>query len=277
MIEAKKYIIKTELIGKRYKRKRKFNPILSIGILSFFRVEETKKCIRSLMRAFKPCDFEIVVLDNNSDEATRSELIKLADGNDIISLIFCPANLGVGRGRNVLTESSAGEYVLFLDNDCTVSKNFLTSLYNEISSDEKLGVVFSKIMEKDHVITRGRKIVLIKNRLRIDYSNDKLKIPDSRGYMSPDKIDIAPGGATIYRKKLLEDIGFDSNFYHHEDWDIMLSARKQGYRIKYCPLAVMFHFPSFDQTTEYGRVRRDMSNITSSDEALKKKWKIERM
>lgn len=277
MLKSEKYIIKTELIGTKYKRKKKINPIISIGILSFYRFESTKHCIDSIMKAFKPCEFEIIILDNNSDLKTKEQLKKLAMENDYISLIFSPHNLGVGRGRNVLADNSKGKYILFLDNDCTISKNFISSLYYELEKNKKLGVMFGKIIENNQIITTGRKIVLVRNRRTLDLSDDKLFLSDSRGFENRTDVELGPGGATIFRSEILEDVRFDSNFFHHEDWDLMLSIKEKGYLIGYCPLATMFHYPNFDVNTEHGKVRRNMNNIVSSDDALRQKWNIERI
>lgn len=272
------YSIILELPGRIVRCSSTFRPRLSILILSLYRFDKTKKCVESLMAAEQPCSTEIIILDNNSDEHTKEELLTLQENYDNLTVIFSPTNTGVSSGRNICIEESKGTFILMIDNDCIVSHNFLTSLYNVLLRNKEVGAVFGKIVVDNKVYTIGRAVVEYSGQQYkgIDWSNDNLTVTDPLGFKER-TVDLGPGGVTMYRKKIFKSVKHDPGFFAaHEDWDLMLSIQQLGYTIAYCPLAAMFHFPSRDPSTPYGLIRRSKIVLRDSDSRFLEKWGIKR-
>lgn len=104
-----------------------FEPVLdniscSIIIPVHDNVNFTKAAVTDLLRL--PSDYEIVVVDNASEDSTQEEMARLIDNrskdNAQLVYITCPRNLGYGRANNKGYKHSHGEYVLFLNNDIRV-------------------------------------------------------------------------------------------------------------------------------------------------------------
>tara|TARA_B100000287_G_scaffold253138_1_gene237841 strand:- start:10386 stop:11177 length:792 start_codon:yes stop_codon:yes gene_type:complete len=97
--------------------KQKINLKLTTVIVSYNRLDYTKKCIESFRRV-KPEGSIIVVIDNGSTDGTREYLQEEQEKNDDFGYIFPEENIYVGGAwelaANTLDDS---EYVLLLDND----------------------------------------------------------------------------------------------------------------------------------------------------------------
>lgn len=81
-----------------------------------------KKCIFSILNQ-RFTDFEVIVVDDGSDENYRDELVKICD-NDKIKL-FRKENGGVSSARNYGMSVSTGEYITFVDSDDEIMPDFL--------------------------------------------------------------------------------------------------------------------------------------------------------
>ena len=90
------------------------NPLVSIVIPTYNRVEELKRAVKSIYsQTFK--NWEIIVIDNNSEDNTK-EYIKELNNNKI--KFFSTNNNGViAKSRNIGIQKAKGTYLAFLDSD----------------------------------------------------------------------------------------------------------------------------------------------------------------
>lgn len=96
--------------------------LCSIIIPVYNNVNFTTAAIKDLLRL--PNTYEIVIVDNASEDSTQEEVMKLISGMSEeqaqLTYIACPRNLGYGRANNKGYKHSNGEYILFLNNDIRV-------------------------------------------------------------------------------------------------------------------------------------------------------------
>ena len=93
------------------------------------------ECLRSVInQTFR--GFEIIIVDNNSNDNTiniiKSYMIKYKN----ITLIRLDENLKQGIARNVGVQNAIGEYIMFVDSDDKVSPEFIGKMYNKITADD---------------------------------------------------------------------------------------------------------------------------------------------
>ena len=182
---------------------------------------------------------EVIVVDNGSTDGSL-EYLKTFPGVRVIAL---DKNYGFCRAVNEGIKASESEYVILLNNDTEVDKNFAAELLCAIKSDEEIFSCSSKMIQ-------------FHDRERMDDAGDyycALGWAFGRGkdglveqYDKPANIFAACAGAAIYRKEMLESLGyFDENhFAYLEDIDIGYRARIHGYRNVYAPKAVVYHVGS---------------------------------
>lgn len=121
-------------------------PFCSVIVLNYFGENVILNTIKSLLRLNYPKDgFEIIIVDNNSQDKSRIILEKFAEGRKKIKLIFLNKNLGFSKGNNVGIKAAKGDYVALLNNDCVVDRDWLSELVKTAEYDKKIFAVNSKI------------------------------------------------------------------------------------------------------------------------------------
>src|SRR5579872_5296089 len=120
---------------------------LSIILLNYKRKELTLSCINSLyahyQKQFDKLVFEVVVVDNLSEDGSIEFLKKSFTRNKLkhISLIPNSENAGFGRGCNLGAAHAKGEYLLFLNNDTQVLDTGLLGMVDFMDSRPHVGIV----------------------------------------------------------------------------------------------------------------------------------------
>ena len=105
-------------------------PYLSICIPSFNMKSYIKKVVISILnQSFQ--NFEIVIVNDNSNDTTLSEIKKLQLEDNRIKLINHSKNLGVYNSRVDAVISSKGKYLILIDSDdMFINPNLFQKLYN---------------------------------------------------------------------------------------------------------------------------------------------------
>ena len=184
-------------------------------------------------------DQEVIVVDNGSTDGSL-EYLNACPGVRVIAL---DKNYGFCRAVNEGIKAAESDYVILLNNDTEVDKAFASELLNAIKKDEK-------------IFSCSSKMVQFHNRELMDDAGDyycALGWAFGRGKGAPVEkfteskpIFAACAGAAIYRKKMLEALGYfdEKHFAYLEDIDIGYRARIHGYRNVYAPKAIVYHVGS---------------------------------
>jgi GT2 family glycosyltransferase len=201
-------------------------------------VDSVGACLDSLLaQSLKPL---IIVVENGSTDGSLEFLRK--EYSDI-QIVVNQQNLGFAGGVNTGIRHAldqGAEYVALLNNDATVDKEWLKQLITTIRANDHIGIVTSKIMSADesHLDSTGE-----------CYTTWGLTYPRGRDevvnkiYDTQTTIFAASGGASIYRTKMLRQIGlFDNDFFaYYEDVDISFRAQLADWKVIYEPKALVYH------------------------------------
>jgi O-antigen biosynthesis protein len=109
----------------------------SIIILTYNKLSYTKECIESIRKYTENGTYEIIVVDNHSEDATVDWL---KDQEDIIKILNSE-NLGFPKGCNQGILISTGDNILLLNNDTVVTYNWLSNLTECLYSADNIGAV----------------------------------------------------------------------------------------------------------------------------------------
>lgn len=213
---------------------------VSVVIPNYNGEKYIKKCLDSLMvQSLKPD--EIIVVDNNSTDGSLELLNN--DFRDKVCIIALEKNTGFSVAVNKGIKASKGEFVVLLNNDTELDKDWLKELHSVIQKDNKIFSCCSKMIRYD-------------NRNIIDDAGDEYSILGwsfKRGdgksikyYQDTEEVFSSCAGAAIYRKTILDEIGyFDEKFFAYlEDIDISYRARSFGYKNYYAHKAKVYHIGS---------------------------------
>ena len=202
-------------------------PFVSIVILTFNQLEKTRDCLDSIRR-HTPELHEIIVVDNGSTDGTLPWLKEACACNDSYILIENRENRGFAAGCNQGIEAARGEYVLLLNNDVVVTKDWLCGMLECLRATADAGIIgpmtnnisgiqqisdakYSSLVELDEFAAAFRK------------RNRHQRILFRR----------IVGFCMLFRKSLTDEIGvLDETFGtgNFEDDDFCLRAAIAGYR-----------------------------------------------
>ncbi|MEM4346978.1 MAG: glycosyltransferase family 2 protein [Candidatus Altiarchaeota archaeon] len=117
-------------------------PKLSVVILNWNGSHYTIPCIKSLLNSSFQ-DFEIVLVDNGSERKDIKAIENEFEGNEKIKIIKNSENKGFAEGNNIGVRNSSPEskYVLLLNNDAVVKKDYLKEMVEAIESNSSIGAV----------------------------------------------------------------------------------------------------------------------------------------
>jgi len=214
--------------------------MISIIIVNYNRKDLLKHCLDSV-RAQSFRDIEIIAVDNASTDGSaemitthypEAKLIK-----NTVNLLFCEA-------QNQGIEMSKGDFVLCLNSDCALDKDYLAKAVNAAEINENIGMVSGKILRMDKKIIDSTGLFLGRNRKAVERGYNK---EDKGQYEKPGYIFGVSGAAAFFRKKMLLDTKdeygyFDERFgMYYEDLDLCWRAKKKGWKAYYAPKAIVYH------------------------------------
>jgi GT2 family glycosyltransferase len=202
----------------------KKHPKVFIVILNYNGLEVLKKCLTSVFKIDYP-NWEIVLVDNNSSDGSL-EMAKTNFSKAIF--IKNEENLGFAAGNNVgikFALERAADFILILNSDVEVEKNFLTQLIDTVAENEKIGLA-------SPVIFDGRTKEIWFSGGHIDWWRVKTvhekNIQTERFFNSS----FITGCAMLIRAAVFKKIGLlDEDFFlYWEDADFSLKSRKVDFQ-----------------------------------------------
>lgn len=194
-------------------------------------------CLDSLFCQIRPPD-EIVVVD---DASTDDSLVIVREKYPQVTLVTMPINGGFCRAANAGLRAAKGDLLALLNNDVEAHPAWLAELVAALEMHSHIGFCASKMLfyhQRDRVNSAGLFMRVDGVGRDIGYGQ-----PDGASFAVMKEVFGASGGAAIYRKAMLDDIGlFDEDLVAYaEDLDLSFRAQLHGYRCLYVPAAVVYH------------------------------------
>lgn len=119
----------------------------SIIILNYFGESTLSTVLDRLSDLEYPKNkYEIIIVDNNSTDKSRSIINRYSSKNSNIQSIFLNENLGFSKGNNIGIRQAKGKYVVLLNNDCFVDKDWLKELVLACEKDDRIFAVNPKVL-----------------------------------------------------------------------------------------------------------------------------------
>jgi len=223
---------------------------LSITICSWNTQEDTRKCLESLWSVRDEVDFEVIVIDNNSEDGSP-EMVRREF--PWVRLEAMSQNLGFTGGHIHALSIRKGHHALLLNSDTVVYPGALKTLMDYVVAEPKVGVVGPKLLNPDGSLQFSCRrfpnptAALFRNTpLGKLFPNNRF----TRDYLmqdwthdGPRDVDWVSGAALLMREELMDEIGYlDPEFFMYcEDVDYCWRAWKAGYRVAYLPNSVIMH------------------------------------
>lgn len=204
-----------------------------------------KKYLKPLLTSLAAQDYkliEILVVDNASSDGSVTYLKK---NFPKIKIVQNTSNLGFAQANSIGFQQAKGKYVLFLNNDTTVTKNFLSQAIKTLKSSPQIGGVQSKILLMDQPKYLDSIGAFFTNTgFLYHYGVNKL---NAAKYGHAIRIFSAKGACMLFRKKVLNQVLvdgelFDSRYFaYFEETDLCHRVWLAGYLIVFSPNSIIYH------------------------------------
>lgn len=237
---------------------------VSIIIPIYNRPGLTEQCIMSIYENTKS-DFELIIVDNNSDDETKLVLNNLQNKYNF-TLITNSINEGFAIANNKAIEVRKGENVFLLNNDTVVTANWLESSL-ELIQKESAGIVGSCLLYPDSDIIQHKGVLIGTedgNTLAPYHIKQYHKL--SKVDNKTQKFSAVTGAAMLISSDLIAAIGgLDDKYINGlEDIDYCFKATSVGAKIWYNADSIIYHYESMSKD----RHKHDIANW----QRLNQKW-----
>ena len=242
------------------------NTRIAIVILNWNGEKLFDDFLPSVINHSKTENLEIIVADNGSTDKSIEHLTQFYPSVKIIDL---KKNYGFAEGYNQALKQVDADYLVLLNSDVEVTKNWIEPCIEQFEADENLAAIQPKILsytnpEKfeyagaaggfidmfGYPFCRGR----ILNRIENDFGQ----------YNQPSPIFWATGACMFIRAGAFKTAGgFDGDFWAHmEEIDLCWRLKNSGFKVAYEPKSVVYHLGG--GTLSYGNPKKIYLNFRNN-------------
>lgn len=214
--------------------------MISVIIVNYNRKDLLRQCLDSVMgQSFQ--DIETIVVDNAS---TDDSVQMVKTGYPEVKLIQNIQNLLFCKAQNQGIDVAGGDFILCLNSDCVLDKDYLKEALFAIGLDARIGMVSGKIMRMDKITIDSTGLFLGRNRKALERGYGKI---DRGQYENPGYVFGVSGACAFFKRSMLMDIKdkygyFDERFgMYYEDLDLCWRAQKKAWKAYYNPKAIAYH------------------------------------
>jgi len=218
-------------------------PKVSLVIPGYNALEHFETCLDSIY-SLDFQDFEVIWVDSASTDHSVQRIRTQFPQTQIVALQF---NAGYRRAANIGAREAQGRYLVICNQDTKVENDWLGQMVTSAETDAAVGIVGPKILMYDDpdIINEAG------NTLHFTglYGSRGLGAPATM-FNVPEVIATISGCCFLIRRALWEKLGgfsedfdqFDTGWHaSYEDVDLAMRAQLLGYKVVYCPQALMYH------------------------------------
>lgn len=234
---------------------------VSVIIVNYNTTQLTIDAINSLIKKTEGVIFEVILVDNNSEDRSIDNLQHLFPN---IKYIRNSNNIGFGRANNVGARSAIGNYLFLLNSDTLLINNGLKILFDFMENNINVGIsggnLFDKAGNPIHSFMKYFRtpITEIIEKTFISKILKKYSIYNQFNYSNnPIEVAYITGADLLIRKKIFDNIkGFDPDFFmYFEDAELGNRVKKEGHKIMSVPNAKITHLVGASSSMEEEKLR----------------------
>jgi len=210
--------------------------MVSVVVINWNRRIFLDKCLSSLrIQSYR--NIEVIFVDNGSTDGSVEFVEEFFPE---VRIACFKDNMGFAKAANAGIKIARGEFIALLNNDAVADCFWVEKLVKGVNSSMEVGFCASKILRAPKgllIDTAGDYYTRYGVAIKRGHNVEANRVSQTRFVFG------ACAAAALYRKSMLNDIGyFDEDLYCiYEDVDLSFRAQLAGYRCLYIPTAIVYH------------------------------------
>lgn len=249
------------------------NILLSVIIVTWNSEAEIEHCINSIIHHNVNIPVEIIVVDNASNDKTRSILKNYSVQTDFVKIILNEDNKGYTLANNQGINEARGEFVLLLNPDTKITDGALEKMIEFLLVSSNAGAIAPQLLNEDYTIQKSCRtfptywdmfceLFLLSKILPMSETFAGWKM----NYFSHNElaeVEQPMAAALMIKKNVLDKVkGFDERYkMFFNDVDLCKSIVDAGYKIYFYPESKIFHIKG----ASIYKDRRNMLRVWNDD------------
>lgn len=250
------------------------DPLISIIIPNKDHIDDLSRCIESIVEKSVYSNYEIVIVENNSEEAKTFQYYdKIEQTYSNIKVVKWDGPFNYSAINNFGVKYTNGEYLLFLNNDTELITPTALKEMLGCCMREDVGAVGAKLLYADDTVQHAGVVIGFGG--YAGHVNTGIE-RDDYGYMVRARINCNYSAVTaacmMTKKSLFHQVqGFDEQFVVAcNDVDYCLKLRKLGKWIVYNAFSEWYHYES--KSRGYEDTPEKLKRFEGEIEKFQKKW-----
>lgn len=218
-------------------------PILSILIVTWNVRDMALACLASLYADTEAPSFEIILIDNASEDGTVGAVVERFPG---VRVLANRDNAGFARANNQALAQARGRYVLYLNPDTEVDAGTLGACVDELDTNTEVGLVGCRLESPDGSIQfecarniyRFRHLMFELLYLHMLFPRHPLfghHLMGDWDHTGVRDVEAVNGAFMMVRSEIARQLGGlpEDLFMYHEDLSFCLHVQRAGHRLRY--------------------------------------------
>lgn len=251
----------------------KGNPLISIIIPNKDHIDDLDKCLQSIFTKSTYKNYEIIIVENNSEWPETFEYYKRLEGNDRCKVVYWDKEFNYSAINNFGAKEANGEYLLLLNNDTEViTPEWLEEMLGYCQRAD-VGAVGARLYYPDDTIQHAGVILGfggIAGHAAI--GQDRYQLGYMARVLTPQDVSIVTAACMLVDKKVFDEVGgLDERLrVAFNDVDFCMKVRSKNYLVVYNPYAELYHYESKSRGQE--DTPEKVERFAGEIEIFKSRW-----
>ncbi|ADY36303.1 glycosyl transferase family 2 [Phocaeicola salanitronis DSM 18170] len=210
---------------------------VSVIIVNYNTKSITNECIKSVISQTKDVSYEIILVDNNSQDGS----IDYFSNDKRICFIKSNRNIGFGRANNLALKRAKGKYIFLLNSDTILLNDAISIFYEKMEKASKnIACIGAYLLDKNFCPNQSYGEFLTVRRIlkmALNSYSKKFHQKNKQTYWGKHydwmEVEMVIGADLFIRKEVIDKLGmFDETFFmYHEENDMQRRFNKSGYKM----------------------------------------------
>ncbi|MBC5851952.1 glycosyltransferase family 2 protein [Vibrio metschnikovii] len=210
----------------------------------------TQQCVDSVLSLTDYADYEIVLIDNQSQQPETLAWLASIAKHPQVTLLHYDAPFNFSAINNVAAQQAKGEVLVLLNNDTQVIEaQWLSAMLAGLALPN-VGIVGAQLLFANGLIQHAGCVVGPQQVAthRLAFSSPSMAAQKGEG-QSLQEVSAVTAACLMIRKSLYQALnGLDEQLtVAFNDVDLCLRVREQGLRVLYSPFARLYHYESLSR------------------------------